>query len=232
MPLIRGHHAFDGQFTQIPNSWLRDSRLGLDTRGLLAQLLSHAPGWKISQENLAKANGISRDTIRRMINELVEFGYLTVSEKQNRNDKGHLTGYTYTTADPDTMTSQPLWAEPTKAEPTKENSPHKKNISKEQHLEEKQIKNKQENAESFETFWKQYPRKEGKPKANREYLKLANELGTDYLMQQLLIWLSHPSKKDRTYWPHAERWLRDRRFDDELPSASGIDKSKILGWFE
>lgn len=86
--------------------------------------------------------------------------------------------------------------------------------------------------QDFEIFWKQYPRKEGKPKANREYLKMANELGTDYLMQQLLIWLSHPSKKDRTYWPHAERWLRDRRFDDELPSASGIDKSKILGWFE
>jgi hypothetical protein len=101
-------------------------------------------------------------------------------------------------------------------------------IEKVTYMKKEQTKNELE----FEIFWKQYPRKEGKPKANREYLKLANELGTDYLMQQLLIWLSHPSKKDRTYWPHAERWLRDRRFDDELPSASGMDKSKILGWFE
>lgn len=96
----------------------------------------------------------------------------------------------------------------------------------------KQNKNQSNYKEDFENFWKQYPRKEAKPKAAREFAKLANELGADYLMQQLLIWLSHPSKKDRQYWPYAERWLRDRRFDDELPVSSGVAKSNIKGWFE
>ena len=35
MPLIRGYHSFDDHFTQIPNSWLRDTRLSLKAIGLL-----------------------------------------------------------------------------------------------------------------------------------------------------------------------------------------------------
>ena len=97
---------------------------------------------------------------------------------------------------------------------------------------QKPNRNTHTHKEDFELFWKQYPRKEAKPKAAKEFARLANELGADYLMQQLLIWLSHPAKTDRQYWPYAERWLRDRRFDDELPSNGGLDKSKIAGWFE
>lgn len=234
MPLIRGHHAFDGQFTQIPNSWLRDSRLSLDTRGLLAQLLSHAPGWKVSQENLAKANGVSRDTIRRMIGELVEYGYLSVSEKQSHNERGHLIGFTYTTKDPSPLTSEPLWVEPTKAEPTKVNTPHKKNISKEQNNQEKQIKNKREiYSEEFEMFWAKYPRHEGsKSKANKAYWHAVGGNGSTTLFHALDIWLKHPDKADRKFWPYLERWLRDERFKDELPATGGINKSSIKGYFE
>ena len=35
MPVIRGHHSFDNHFTQIPNHWLRDSRLSFKARGLM-----------------------------------------------------------------------------------------------------------------------------------------------------------------------------------------------------
>ena len=41
MPLIRGHHTFDDQFVQIPNAWMRDNRLSLKARGLLAQIKTH-----------------------------------------------------------------------------------------------------------------------------------------------------------------------------------------------
>lgn len=222
MPLIRGHHAFDGQFTQIPNAWLRDSRLSLGTRGLLAQLLSHAPGWRVSQENLASANGVSRDTIRRMIGELVAAGYLSVSEKQSHNELGHLTGFTYTTKDPEAMTEKPSLVEPTKAEPTKVNQAHKKNISKEDNLEEEQRKNRQEkDKEEFEMFWKLYPRHEGsKAKAMKAYWVAVGGHGSTTMFHALNIWLKHPAKADRKYWPHLERWLRDERFNDELPKLS------------
>jgi len=128
MPLIRGHHNFDDHFTQIPNAWLRDPRLSLQSIGLLAQLLSHQAGWKISQESLAKANGIGRDGMRTIINELIAAGYLSKSEDRERNDSGQLAGYRYITQDP--MLSEPMLAEPTQAEPTLADPTHKKNIDK------------------------------------------------------------------------------------------------------
>lgn len=128
MALIRGHHSFDDHFTQIPNDWLRDQRLSLGAIGLLAQLLSHSPGWKITQENLARANNVGRDAIRTLINELVTNGYLLKSEKRERNSSGQLAGYNYVTTDP--VLGEPTLAEPTQAEPTLADPTHKKTINK------------------------------------------------------------------------------------------------------
>lgn len=128
MALIRGNHTFDDQFTQIPNSYLRDSRLSLGAIGLLSQLLSHKPGWEITQENLARANNVGRDAIRTLVNQLVEAGYLIRSEKRQRNSAGHLIGYDYITRDP--VLDEPTLAQPTLAEPTLDNPAHKKTIEK------------------------------------------------------------------------------------------------------
>jgi hypothetical protein len=128
MALIRGHLPFEDDFTQIPNAWLRDNRLSLGSIGLLAQLLSHRPGWKITQENLAKANNVGRDAVRTMINELVSSGYLKKSEKRQRNSAGQLAGYDYVTCDP--MLDEPTLAEPTLGEPTQADPTHKNIISK------------------------------------------------------------------------------------------------------
>ena len=126
MPLIRGHHSFDDHFTQIPNAWLRDTRISLGAKGLLAQLLSHAPGWRISQESLGRDNGVGRDAIRTLINELLEAGYLSRSEDRERTEKGYLGGYSYTTQDPT--------AEPTLDKPTQDNPLHKNNNIKNNNL--------------------------------------------------------------------------------------------------
>jgi hypothetical protein len=128
MPLIRGHHSIDNQFTQIPNAWLRDPRLSLGSIGLLAQLLSHQPGWSISQESLARANGIGRDMMRTLLGELMAAGYLRRSEQRQRNEAGQLAGYVYTTQDPEGV--QPMLAEPTQAEPTQVEPTHKNTIDK------------------------------------------------------------------------------------------------------
>jgi hypothetical protein len=131
MPLIRGHHSFDDHFTQIPNDWLRDQRLSLGAIGLLAQLLSHQPGWTISQEGLARANKIGRDMMRTLLSELMAAGYLSRSEHRQRNESGQLAGYVYTTKDPQSTTAgKPTQAEPTQAEPTQAEPTHKNTIFK------------------------------------------------------------------------------------------------------
>jgi hypothetical protein len=46
--IIRRNLNFEDHFTTIPNQWVRDSRISLRARGLLAQLVSHRPGWRVS----------------------------------------------------------------------------------------------------------------------------------------------------------------------------------------
>lgn len=100
MPLIRGHHSFDGQYTQIPNAWVRDTRLSFKARGLLVYLMSHTPGWNMSIRSLAKANGTGMDTVKSAVNELEELGYLQRSEEQQRTEAGTFADFVWVTADP------------------------------------------------------------------------------------------------------------------------------------
>lgn len=140
MPLIRGHHSFDEKFTQIPNDWLRDPRLSLKAIGLLAQLMSHTPGWKLSIRSLAKANGVGVATIKTAVLELEQFGYLSRSEKQAKDEEGKFADYIWTTQDP--------FQNPVTVKTAHGNLNTKNNKSKEQQKE----KNKQENKQSLKSM--------------------------------------------------------------------------------
>jgi DNA-binding MarR family transcriptional regulator len=229
MPVIRGHHNFDDKYAQIPNHFLRDSRLSLKAIGLLAQLMSHSPGWNVSIRTLALSNKVSRDQITSAMKELEKLGYISRSQQR---DGTRFAEAVYTTRDPFTeaeLAATELSAAefPSTEKSATENPTTKNTNSKEQQLKEKQTKN--EYAESFELFWKLYPRKENKPKAAKEFSKLVSE--QELIMQKLNVWLIHPVKVDRGYWPHAERWLRDRRFDDELTGSQNAPSRKIVGDF-
>ncbi len=100
MPIIRGHHSFDNQFTQIPNAWLRDSRLSLKAIGLLAQILSHESGWSMSIRLLAKQNGTGLGTIKSAAEELEKYGYLKRADVQSHAEDGTFAGYAWVTCDP------------------------------------------------------------------------------------------------------------------------------------
>lgn len=100
MPLIRGHHSFDDHYTQIPNDWVRDSRLSLKAIGLLAQIMSHKPGWNLSIRSIARINETGVGTIKSAVEELEQFGYLQRSQNQLHNEDGTFADYVWTTADP------------------------------------------------------------------------------------------------------------------------------------
>lgn len=104
--LIRTKLDYEDNVSVIPNSWIRDSRLSLKAKGLLAQILSHEPGWKMTIKHLAEVNGCGRDTIRSAIQELLAAGYLIRSDERERDSKGRLGDYTYTTTNPNPQDSR------------------------------------------------------------------------------------------------------------------------------
>ena len=207
MPLIRGHHSFDDHFTQIPNAWLRDPNISLGAKGLLAQLLSHSPGWTISQESLGAANRIGKDAIRTLIGELLSAGYLNRSTERTRLDKGYLGGYTYTTQDP-SMADYPTLDKPTLDEP-----PLKKNIIKEEQVKEEypQIKFEVE----FEKFWKLYPKKVEKIDAQKAFLKAITFYGLDEIMAGVIRLAHDPNLPPRQYIPYPASWLNSGAWTNE-----------------
>lgn len=75
MTIHRGKLPGD-HFTMIPNRWARDHTLPWAARGLLAWLMSHAQGYKITEELICASGPSSRDAVRTMIQALEKAGYL------------------------------------------------------------------------------------------------------------------------------------------------------------
>jgi hypothetical protein len=205
--LIRGHHDFDGQFTQVPNAWLRDPKISLGAKGLIAQLMSHSPGWTVTIQNLAKQNGCGKDRIRTYIRELVEAGYLSRSSQQRHNEKGYLAGFDYTTQDPP-LAGYPTKVQPTKVQPTKENPPLKNTIEK--NTIEKNIE-----TEEFETFWKIYPNRLGKGEARVSFAKAVTKVGLESVMNGVERLAGDPNLPPKQYIPRPSTWLNQERWDDD-----------------
>jgi hypothetical protein len=207
MALIRGHHAFDDHFTQIPNDWVRDERLSLEARGLLAQIMSHRPGWNLSIKSLALRNSVGRDKVRRILDELLTHGYLERSEAQSHDERGHLAGFDYTTRDPEGVTQEPCKAEPTKAEPAKADRPPKKTIPIEEHLDKKTISIESD----FDSFWSVYPKKDDKPLAKRSFEKALGRASLEVIIAGAERYRDDPNReeaftKNPSTWLNADAW--------------------------
>jgi biotin operon repressor len=218
MPLIRGHHSFDDHFTQIPNAWLRDARISLGAKGLLAQLLSHAPGWRISQESLGRDNGIGRDAIRTLINELLDAGYLSRSEDRERNEKGYLGGYTYTTQDP------------TQDNPTQDNPLHKNNIIKNKILKNNErIYSDSEN--EFESFWSHYPKKVDKGAAIRAFRKALKTSPAPEVIEGAKRYAEDPNLPEKQFIKNPATWLNAEAWNNgPLPARKKTDRKALEEW--
>ena len=205
MPIIRRRFSFEGHFTQIPNAWLRDPRLALRSKGLLAQLLSHTEGWSVTIQSLARENGCGRDAIRASVRELEAAGYLT--RRQDRTEGGEFAEIVWETSEP--MTAAPLPDNPMTVNPTLKKTNLKKTKVK---------KHERDVIEAaFEQFWDKYPRKVGKQAARRSFEKAAqNDLSSILIGLDKL--LSDPNLPPTQFIPYPATWLnREGWSDDPYP---------------
>jgi hypothetical protein len=221
MPLIRGHHSFDDQFTQIPNAWLRDTRLSLKSIGLLAQIMSHTPGWNMSIRALARANGNGQDTIKTAILDLEKHGYLVRSEKQTQNADGTFSDYEFVTHDP--------FQNPVTVKPRHGEMGH---IEEQEPKEEQETKNNErtnahlEIQKRFDEFWHAYPRKDGKEPASRSFIKALKKTTAENLLIQLELYKNH-NIQNSIIFAHASTWLNNERWLDENASQPSADSEAL-----
>lgn len=84
-------------FTVLYKSAIEDKRLPLDARGLLAIMVGLPDGWQYSVKGLAAYVGVSKDTIRRLLEKLEKVGYLT--REQTHDESGRFAGNVYVLQD-------------------------------------------------------------------------------------------------------------------------------------
>jgi len=79
----------------------------------------------------------------------------------------------------------------------------------------KPITNNQIYISSFDTFWKQYPRKIAKDNARKAWLKIKPD---EDLVQKILTAVkTHKTfKVEEQFIPHAASWLNSKRWDDDV----------------
>jgi hypothetical protein len=217
MPLIRGHHSFDDQFAQIPNAWLRDSRLSLKAIGLLAQIMTHVPGWNMSINSLSNRNNAGRDQIRTAISELEEFGYLT--REQSRED-GRFAETIWRTSDP---TDIPSSENPATGNPTTKNT-----ITKEE-----QTKNNERtySDSEFESFWSYYPKKVDKGAAVRAFRKAIKKADAKEIIQGAIFYASDVNLPEKQFVKNPATWLNAEAWNNgPLPKRKITDRKALEEW--
>lgn len=74
----------NARYAAIPNHVFEDSRLSMEARWLLSYLLSKPDNWTVVIGDIIKKGNCGRDKARKMIAELVEFGY--AEREQSRAD--------------------------------------------------------------------------------------------------------------------------------------------------
>ena len=84
-------------YFSLPRSAAQDDRLALETRGLLALMLSLPADWDYTVTGLAVKAGCGREKLRRMVRELEAVGYLI--REQAHGEGGQFSGNVYVLQD-------------------------------------------------------------------------------------------------------------------------------------
>jgi hypothetical protein len=94
------------EFVALPNAILSDERLSIETRGMLAYIISKPKSWQIRPIPLARAlskagSRLGRTKLRRMFEEAQAAGYMARSAEQTHKENGDFGSYVYVIGMPD-----------------------------------------------------------------------------------------------------------------------------------
>lgn len=229
-------------YTVVDNQCIRDKRLSYKARMLLILMLSVRDDFQITKRWLVQnSDKDGRDSVESGLIELQKCGYLKVTRQ--RNSKGQLSDALYTiyeipvTADsgestpeqpePENPSQAPEPEKPAQEKPAQEN-PHYRNTNIRNTIPPISPTGEGDPATAllkpdeilFASFWKNYParngRKNGKADAKKVWarLKITSKL-YDKIMCGLYAYL-RSDEVVRGYAMDAARWLRNRRWEDEV----------------
>lgn len=231
-------------YTVMANHHLRDERLSLKAKGLLSMLLSLPDDWDISIRGLASIVTDGVGAVQTGINELIEAGYIV--RRRQHAESGAFAGFEYIIHEVPPCTENPYTANPYTGKPYTENPaqsskdklstippmvPHEGDGDPPKRTRRRSSKSVPDyEPELFERFWAAYPRGEDRQGAVAEWDSLRPDHETMLAMSRALVRQRASEEWQRGIGiPYAVRWLRRRRWEDEIkapappPESAGGD---------
>ena len=86
-------NKIDFGFTQVPNDFLNNKELSMKAKFLFIYMLSKPNNWQFTMSGIASQNQENRQTVSRILDELISLGY--VSKTEVARNKGKFTSYDY-----------------------------------------------------------------------------------------------------------------------------------------
>lgn len=211
---IRKPILFESHFTQLPNLWARDCRLGWRAKGILLFLMSHQNGWRTSLEHLANEGPDGLAAIRTAINELEAMGYLRRETTQTSSD--------WIITDPFELGKALAGAQDTFdfTRDTCENRSY--DTFENRTLKNTNLKNtnKEYIQNDFQLFWDVYPRKVGRGAAQKALVKALKKATISKILSGAENYAKSGKLPEMQFIPHAATWLNQERWDDVVEHSA------------
>ena len=197
----------DGHFTIVRNDWIRNSGLNPNANYLLIYLVSHEVGYEIKFDQISRETKLGVRAIRTAMQELKNAGWLKAERSQKSN--GQLGAYRYEITEPTTVRLSTV-ADSTVADST---VAQRTVIKKTNNTEDKALENKvKEQAHLlFKEFWKEYPRKLDKGKAERAFRSALTRATFEDILAGVIQSANDPNRnpdftKYPATWLNADSW--------------------------
>lgn len=184
-------------FAMVPTEFLKDPSVSMKAKGLLSFLLSLPSDWVIYKTKLSEYFLDGKDSISSAWDELETLGY--IQSIRIIGSDGLSRGFNYIVYY-ERVSSECGFPAIGKSEIGKPAPTYIDNTKKE-------ITNKY----TFEDFWNSYNKKNGKKKAQDVWNKMREE----DRIKAVELMDNHKSGREARYWKDPERYLRDRRWEDE-----------------
>ena len=215
MPVVKS--KLQTHYFIYPNS-VAQSELSLEAKGLIAYMSSKPDDWVFHKEVIKTECKIGRDKLNTLYNELINGGHLAVTQIHDQDGKFSRNETMFFVEPANNPAFVPCTDLPLTDLP----------YTAKQQLQSKDINKVKNNTnintslvnDGFSFFWKHYPRKEGKVKAESKFKTLVKKM-TDEELCAFVDLITNDCQlrykdTEKKFIPHGSKYMNQEIWQDEL----------------
>lgn len=190
-------------YAQIPNQAIRDPKITTNAFRLLAYLMSHKDGYKLTYDQIERQTTLGRYAINEAIKLLTTLGWLRVERPKKENGQFDAKAWYVMNPHESATVGHSTMESPHVEPPT--------DIKKTNLIENT---NREEHMRMFEQFWEIYPKKLDKGAARKAWLLAVKKAEPEYIIQKANDYALDPNLPEKRFIKYPGSWLNAEAWDN------------------